>query len=359
MWIIWALFFLFLFLGLVFFALVTWGTLRFQPIQAVPVFSDSSAAPIPQGYPLKVMSWNVQYMAGKNHVFWYDLQHNQGPDSRPTSAELAQTLVQVAHVIQEQNPDIILLQEVDDGCQRSDLHDQLAQLRQQLPAPYAHHASAFYWQARFAPHPRIMGPVGMKLSVLSKYPIASAKRHALADVPRPFFLQAFNIRRAMLEVRLPIQGGGELAVVNTHLEAFVYGHPVMAQQTAQLDQLLQSLNQQNIPWIAGGDFNLLPPGEYLQIQEKERWLYNPQSEMELLYKNHHVLPNYEQATGPNKKNYWTHFPNRPWAYGPDRVIDYLMYSPQLTPTHYQVIQQNTLEISDHLPVVAQFTWPTP
>ena len=41
---------------------------------------------------LKVMTWNVQYLAGKRYVFWYDLPGGDGPDTRPSSEDLATTL---------------------------------------------------------------------------------------------------------------------------------------------------------------------------------------------------------------------------------------------------------------------------
>ncbi|MCK4804857.1 MAG: endonuclease/exonuclease/phosphatase family protein, partial [Spirochaetes bacterium] len=33
---------------------------------------------------VKVLSWNVQYMAGKEYVFWYDELDNSGPDIAPS-----------------------------------------------------------------------------------------------------------------------------------------------------------------------------------------------------------------------------------------------------------------------------------
>lgn len=342
---------------LAFGALILFGATRFAPVQSETVYNKGGTQRLLPGQKIKVLSWNVQYMAGKNHVFFYDMQNNKGPDLRSTPAEQHATLQRVAAVIRAENPDVVLLQEVDDGCGRSDGADQLAQLLALLPGEYANHASAFYWQAAFVPHPKVWGSAGMKLSVLSKFPLASAKRHALANVPRPFYLQAFNIHRAMLEVRLPLQNGQEFALVNTHLEAFVEGSPVMATQAAQLDSLLRGLTAQGVAWIAGGDLNLLPPGEFERLHENERWLYNPHSEMELLYKNHAVLPSLEQATGADREKYWTHFPNRPWAYGPDRVIDYLLYAPAVQASAHQVLSQGNLDVSDHLPVVAEFVVP--
>jgi len=355
-WIILALLTLLLFMA-VSFGIMHALTLRFSPVQDEPIHNAGAQdLPIP-GQKLKVLSWNVQYLAGKNHVFWYDMRGNQGPDTRPSASEIAMTLERVVSVIKSEDPDIVLLQEVDDGCGRSGGLDQLALLRERLPASYGNHTSAFYWKAWFVPHPRIMGPVGMKLSVLSKYPLISARRHALADVPRNALFQVFNIRRAILEVRVPVQGGGEFAVINTHLEAFVEGSDVMQRQVRQLDSLLKSLDREQIPWVAAGDLNLLPPGEYDRLQERERWLYNPNSEIELLYGNHAVLPTLKQATGPEQKKFWTHFPNRPWANGLDRVIDYMLYSPSMTMTGHHVLAEGNLDVSDHMPVVGEFVLP--
>lgn len=338
-------------------SLIAFGTMKVRPLQDEPIRNLPGAPQVKPGQTLKVMSWNVQYMAGKNHVFWYDVQGNKGPDLRPTSDELLETLAKVAQVIRAENPDIVLLQEVDDGCGRSDEVDQLSALLALLPREYAHHASAFYWKAAFVPHPKVLGPAGMKLSVFSKYALGSARRHALADVPRLPFMQPFNIRRAMLEVRLPLQGGGEFAVVDTHLEAFVEGSTVMQTQVKQLDSLLRGLNAAGVPWVAGGDLNLLPPGEYPRLQAKERWLYNPNSEMELLYKNHAVLPSLADATGPEREKFWTHAPNRPWVQGRDRVIDYLLHSPTVGAANHRVVREGTARLSDHMPVIAEFTVP--
>ena len=97
-------------------------------------------------------------------MFFYDLPGGKGPDKRPSKEDIAATLNEVARVIREENPDIILLQEVDDNARRTDYQDQLALLLELIPADYKFHASAFYWQSPFVPHPKIMGKVGMKLS---------------------------------------------------------------------------------------------------------------------------------------------------------------------------------------------------
>ena len=43
--------------------------------------------------------------------------------------------------------------------------------------------------------------------------------------------------------------------------------------------------------------------------------------------------------------------------GPDRTIDFLFHGPTLTLGDHLVRQDDTLEISDHLPVVATYELP--
>ncbi|KPZ18916.1 Endonuclease/exonuclease/phosphatase [Pseudomonas amygdali pv. ulmi] len=84
------------------------------------------------GQALKVMTWNIQYLAGKRYVFWYDMADGSGPDERPTHEDLAYNLDEVARVIRDEQPDIVLLQGVDDGAKNSDYEDQLALIKERV-----------------------------------------------------------------------------------------------------------------------------------------------------------------------------------------------------------------------------------
>ena len=53
----------------------------------------------------------------------------------------------------------------------------------------------------------------------------------------------------------------------------------------------------------------------------------------------------------------THYPNDPGLNGPDRTVDYLFYSPKIKRVEARVRQDDTLRISDHLPVIARFLLP--
>jgi endonuclease/exonuclease/phosphatase family metal-dependent hydrolase len=71
-----------------------------------------------------------------------------------------------------------------------------------------------------------------------------------------------------------------------------------------------------------------------------------------------MVPALHDANGDEQARWYTHIPNDPAIKTADRTLDYLFYSPQLTLLDAHVRQQDTLRISDHLPVVARFLLPT-
>ncbi|MGE8500206.1 MAG: endonuclease/exonuclease/phosphatase family protein [Pseudomonas sp.] len=325
--------------------------------EAAPVSCTGKTPLLQPGQALKVMTWNVQYLAGKRHVFWYDLPGGDGPDSRPDSEDLARTLDEVVRVVREEQPDILLLQELHDGAKASDYQDQLALLQARLQGIYPCSAQAFYWKSAFVPHPKIMGSVGMKLGTLSRYRIERAERLQLPEMPADVVSRLFNLKRAVLVSYLPLREGGQLAAINTHLDAFAQGDDTMRKQVTMTTDLLDRLQAKRVPWVLGGDFNLLPPGQYAQLPTDQRGWYAPEGELRSLAERYPMVPDLHQASGPQRADWYTHYPNDPSVKGPDRTLDYLFHSPQLTRLDAKVRQHDTLPISDHLPLLARLLLP--
>ena len=331
---------------------LVWST-TFHPRDGQPetIFCDANTSILKPGQTLKVLSYIVQFMAGKGYLFFFELPNDAGPDERPRPTDVTHTTDEVARIIKEENPDIVLLQEVDDGAKRTGYTDQLRALLSKLPSAYRCHTSTFYWKARFVPHRRIMGSVGMKLSTISKYRISASIRHTLAAAPRNALVRQFHPKRAILETRFPVEGGKDLVVLNLHLEAFPGGSDVMQKQVMQLDAVLTGLCEENHPFVAGGDFNLLPPGQRTHLPPDETSVYRQDTEMVLFYTKYQVIPSLTNVDSPMHSDWFTHFPNSPGVVGPDRTIDYFVLSSQSRVLDAYVRQRDTLRISDHLPLV--------
>lgn len=336
-------------------------------VQAEKIYSKGKAPVLRVGQPFKVLSWNIQYLAGKDFVFFYDdgAEVAKKVATRPTPQAIAQTLVEVAKVIVQEDPDLILLQEVDDGAARTDHQDQLEALLLLLPDEYKCHSSAFYWKSAFVPDPNVLGSVGMKLSIISKYQLKTATRHALPLISYPnlpfnrslyeWVKRQFYIKRAIQEVAMPLEGGGELLIFNTHFSAFAQGSNTMEKQVKKAEQLLEGAENKAKPWIFAGDLNLLPTSKaYQQLAPIHQGLYQEKTELEPLLKKYPSFPAPEQVDTTQTGAFFTHFPNDPRAKAPDRTIDYIFYSPRLTMLKAYVRQEGTLKISDHLPLIGEF-----
>ena len=340
-------------------AFIWFGTLRPAAVENAAVTCPGSAPTLDAGQSLKVLTWNVQTMSGKNHVFWSDLPGNDGPDEKPTPEEITQALSEVARVIKAEDPDIVLIQEIDNGAERTYYEDQLARLMELLPGDYACSTSAFDWKAAYVPHARIHGSVGWKVAILSKYQISAAERRQLAVAPTSLVRNLFIIRPAILEAHLPITQGGEFVALTLHLDLYVPGTDTKDVQIAQIDDLLSGLTDSGTPWILGGDFNLLPfdDAAYGRLPAEQQHYYDSKSEIKLLFDHYQALPTTAELTGHDYAQWFTRFPNVPSIAGPDRTLDYMFLPPSTSVSAHHVRQEDTLKISDHLPLISVIQLP--
>ncbi|MGU9812286.1 endonuclease/exonuclease/phosphatase family protein [Pseudomonas sp. LF052] len=335
-------------------------SLTWRPVdkQILPVSCVAPRAPtLLPGQALKVMTWNVQYLAGKNYVFWYDTADGNGPDDRPTVEDMASSLDEVARVIRDEQPDILLLQELDENAKPSHYQDQIALLQERLVDLYPCSAQAFDWKADFVPSLHIFGSVGRKLVTLSRYQIEHAERLQLPVSPANFISRQFQAKPALLLTYLPLSDGGQLAVLNTRLDGDKPGRSAVQEQVKATVKLLDKFEGRGTPWLIGGDFNLLPLGQFLRLDAGKRGQYSPDSELHLLWDKYPMIPSNSESSGIDRAKWLTHFPNDPSVDGPDRTLDYLFYSPRIKRVEAKVRQEDTLRISNHLPVIARFLLP--
>lgn len=337
---------------LILFAVFYISTFHPSEIQNEKVNSVEKSPLLEKGKEYKVLSWNVQYMAGKNYVFYYDEWDGSGPDIRPSSKDIAVTFDRVAEIIKSENPDIILLQEMDYDAKRTDNQDQMAELLKRISPDYSSYTDSFYWKAAFVPHPKIMGRVGLKLSIFSKYKIDNAVRYQLPLMPNNYVVESLQFKRAVLETVFPVKNGESISVMSTHLDAFAQGSDTMQKQVQYISNLLTGMNNKNRDWIIAGDFNLLPPNNsYDFLPENEKPYFQKESEMKVLYEKFSVLPTLADML-KNRSAYFTHFAN--YNDVPDRTIDYMIHSDKIKVTNFRVRSSDTKDISDHFPVIMTF-----
>ncbi|ROM91688.1 endonuclease/exonuclease/phosphatase family protein [Pseudomonas brassicacearum] len=324
--------------------------------ETLPVSCSTSAPTLVPGQALKVMTWNVQYLAGKRYVFWNDLA--QGPDESPTAEDMAFSLDEVARVIRDEQPDLVLLQELDDDAKASDYQNQLKLLQERLADLYPCSTHAFDWKADFVPDPHIFGSVGRQLATLSRYQIEHAERLQLPEAPINFISRQFQPKNALLVSYLPLRDGGQMAVLNTHLDRAVQPDETRQAKVTAVAKVLDTYEGHGTPWLIGGDFNLLPLGQYQRLAPEQRTPYSADSALHVLWDKYPMIPTNNEASGVDRDQWLTHYPNDPGLNGPDRTVDYLFYSPRIKRVEAQVRQDDTLRISDHLPLIARFLLPT-
>ena len=187
--------------------------------------------------PIKLMTWNIQFMAGstRNHFFYVG-----GDDDWPTLNTIYRITKKIAAVIRKVNPDIILLQEVDIGSNRTHNIDQINLLLKHLSGHYSW-VCAPYFRTKFFPHPAMPGRINSEQCIIARYKITKAARYALPSrLNVPLVIQPFLPNRTILEADLPMLNGALLHVFNVHLSAHAKGTNTLEKQTNMSYQLLSN-----------------------------------------------------------------------------------------------------------------------
>lgn len=321
-----------------------------SPQEPAELHTDASAAtPLSIGaQTVRILCWNIQYSASRNYHFFYEGGKAVVPDKKDVEA----TLASINRVVKKYDPDIILWQEVDRDSTRTHRIDQLKRFLQ--ANPYPSWAATPYHKSAYIPTPghQHMKRVNMQLAVFSKFTIKRATRYALPLLQESFLRRAFNLKRAVLEVEIPLKQGGSLLLMNTHLSAFSKNDGTMKRQIKKLMELTNAAERSGKPWFIGGDFNLLPPGVAPSTLGKKEAAYysslqnNPIQPMFEKWRSGLTLEAYKK----NPSLYNTYLPYQ--ASQADRWIDYIFTGSKASVVTYKVLSQYT-SISDHLPILIE------
>jgi len=326
--------------------------LNYHPraVQEEECRNQAGAATLSAGQSIKIVTYNVQFFAGTG----YDFFHDGGRDTLVDPGDVEKTVAAISAFLTQENPDFVFLQEVDCMARRTGYLNQIDLLINSLPAELRNYVATFYWKSRFVPHPKVMGPAGTKLAIFSRYRLTRATRYQLPSTPGNPVVKDFDFKRAILEVEIPLTNSGQFCLLNTHLEAFPKGTDVMARQVDHVLMRLDSLDQKGVPWIIGGDFNLLPPGQWGRLDLEEKGCHREPSEISVIYERYDGIPALCSVSGERMRDFMTFTRRIGGDRVPIRTLDYFFASPKVRIKEYAVRRTGVKHLSDHLPLVAEF-----
>ncbi|MCA8975887.1 MAG: sulfatase-like hydrolase/transferase [Planctomycetes bacterium] len=167
----------------------------------------------------------------------YNIRHGRGMDD-------AIDLDRIAEVIRAAAPDVVTLQEVDQGCRRSGGVDQASVLGELLGMQHVFGEFMAYDGGRYG------------MAVLSRHPMVATTNVVLPPGSEP---------RSALEARIRLPGGAEVIVAGIHL---------YETETERLDQarvLVDRYAGSALPVILAGDVNSEPGSGVMELLE-ETWV---------------------------------------------------------------------------------------
>lgn len=301
---------------------------------------------------LEVMSYNIKFGGGRID-FFFDCH---GTRVLMTEPEVIENLERLADIINEVDPDILLLGEVDVNSKRSAFVDQVQWLLDHTKMNFGAYASQ--WRADFVPSDGL-GAMDSGNAILSRWPLTEATRFALplredqADIVRYFYL-----RRNILEAKVAPDGRSPLQLITIHAEA--YSRDGTKKKHIEIFESHVDAAARRGTVIAGGDLNALPPGsdklrdfpdsacteEYLadDFSDETGWL-------ESLYDHYNSAIPLSDYQADNAR-YFSHSTSKDEFW--NRTLDYVFSNRPMS--NGAVLQDEvgdipTMDASDHAPLV--------
>ncbi|HFK1710348.1 endonuclease/exonuclease/phosphatase family metal-dependent hydrolase [Bacillus sp. RC55] len=228
---------------------------------------------IAPGNEFKVTTFNIGYAGlDKDQDFFMD----GGKGSGSSSKEQTETnLKNMLSFLQNEHSDFALLQEIDIKSMRSFDVNGHEFLKKGLPD----YASSFgkNYDTKWVPVP-ITSPMGYAeagLSTFSKYTVQTAKRFQLPGM-EPWPKRLFDLDRAIVEHKIPVNNGKFVRLVNLHLSAYDEGGKIRKQQVEYLKEYMNKHYKNGDYVIMGGDWNQLISNAQLSdpkfVKERPEWL---------------------------------------------------------------------------------------
>lgn len=308
---------------------------------------------------IKIMTWNIRFGIGR--IMWFG--DSCGDRVIMRGSEVLPNLDNIAKFINETQPDIIFLQEIDVNSKKSAYIDQVQWLLDNTYFNYG--AFAFSWKSPYIPSDGL-GRIYSGIAVLSRWGFQEAVRIQLPRIDEQDALtRYFYIQPCILATKISLPQLDNISFINTHLTAFATDDT----KKKQIDMLMKELDgitSEGSDFVLGGDFNLLPPNsdstdycfEEMCSDEsyhnpgddpfhKEGSNYTPEiTWMQPLYDSYFPAVSLSEYGG-NQQEYFTHTTrvDSDW----DRKLDYL-FTNMSWKTGSAFTNKDGINLSDHAAV---------
>jgi endonuclease/exonuclease/phosphatase family metal-dependent hydrolase len=230
-------------------------------------------------------------------VLTYNIHHAAGTDGRLD-------VQRIAKVIKQANPDLVALQEVDQGTRRSGGIREADELGRLTGLQSVFSRSVYYDGAEYGN------------AILSRFKLERSQRHELPGTEE-------REPRAALEVMVHADKRTQIRFVGTHLD-----HQIEVERISQVHRLNELFKDSlAASTILAGDINAQPGSKPIKILEQGGW---------------------QDTTGDGALT----IPSAK----PDRKIDWVFVGPG---SHWRVVRSEVIDepvASDHRPVLVELEW---
>ena len=230
--------------------------------EAVLETENNQKSALKGGETYTAVTYNIGFGAyGPDYSFFMDTGEME--DGTLTSGEYGKAISKesveanikgAVEELEKLNADFMLLQEVDVDADRSYHIDQMEQLKDHFSDYGNVFANNFHSAYLFYPFSDPHGAVDAGLLSFSRYQIGEAKRRSY-PVDNSFITKFTDLDRCFAVMRLPVEGGRELVLINSHMSAYDKGGLIRAQQLELLNSVMEEEYQAGNYVIVGGDFN--------------------------------------------------------------------------------------------------------
>jgi len=292
---------------------------------------------------LLVMTWNIKF-GGARLDFYFDCH---GDRSFMTEEEVLQNLEKIAEKINELDPDILFIQEIDVKSKRSAYINQVQWLLDHTDLNFAAYAPE--WQGDFLIYSGIQR-LNTGNAILAKWHVTDGELIELPQLSDQSKLEKYlYFKRNILKANLLLDNDQTVTLFSTQTSDYTIDDTKL-QQLETIKAALDKSNDANQTFVIGATLNCIPP-EAIKTSNFEDYACDSTDRFDdYSQQTSWMLPFYEYETAirpTDKSDIFTFTSSKEGTW--NRTLDYI-FSNGVLISNSGIAHQNTMQLSDHAPI---------